>query len=322
VRMPDAGLQGQDAPRLRLVEEPDRSSNEPVFYLPQLDALRFFAFLCVFLLHTLPAIDVENHPGWWRTAALVGSTMERSGENGVELFFLLSSYLITELLTREKRKTGDIRLKMFYIRRILRIWPLYYFMVLLGLAIQPLSPAYRLTESSILSFLFFASNWHLMFHGFIWSPIYPLWTVSTEEQFYLIWPLAMRTLSRPTLLQLSAFAIIVVPLVAYRGKGFLWRTGTTESIVLLLFFPLGALLSMALKKHSAPLISWKALGMFSLGLACWLFGGIWARQYGPLIASSPSAALIGKSLIGAGTVLIFLAFLRSNPMIWPRNLLK
>jgi peptidoglycan/LPS O-acetylase OafA/YrhL len=131
----------------------------------------------------------------------------------------------------------------------------------------------------------------------------------------------MRTLSRRTLLRLSAVAIIVVPLLVYRGKGFLWRTGTTESIVLLLFFPLGGLLSMVLKKHSPPLPSWKALGMFLLGLACWLFGGICARQSGPMIASSPSAALLGKSVIGAGTVLIFLAFLRSNPMIWPKSVI-
>lgn len=316
--MHDAGLQGKEAVHLGSLEEPDSHIKEPRFYLPQLDALRFFAFLSVFFLHTLPSIDVENHAGRWQTATLVGSTIQRSGENGVELFFLLSSYLITELLTREKRQTGDIHLKMFYVRRILRIWPLYYFMVLIGLAIQPLSPNYHLPVSSILSFLFFVSNWHLMFHGFIWSPIYPLWTVSTEEQFYLIWPFAMRTLPRRALLLLSIVAIIVVPLLAYRGKSFLWRTGTTESVVLLVFFPLGGLLSMVLKKHSSPLPSWKWLGIFLLGLACWLFGGIWARQDGSMIASSPSAALLGKSIIGAGTVLIFLAFLRSNPMIWPK----
>ena len=323
--MPDAALHGGED-RLHLsspdwLEKPDRQTKEPRFYLPQLDCLRFFAFFAVFLLHTLPAIIVENHGGWWRPVALLGSTIERSGENGIELFFLLSAYLITELLTREKRETGDIHLKMFYIRRILRIWPLYYFVVLIGLLIQPLSPQFRLTQSSILSFLFFASNWHLMFHGFIWSPIYPLWTVSTEEQFYLIWPFAMRTLSRRTMLVVCTAIVIALPLISYNGKSFLWRTATTESVVLLLFFPLGGLLSMMLKKHSSPLPSWKALGIFFLGLLCWLIGGICARSSGPMIASSPSAALVGKSLIGLGTVLIFLAFLRCNPKILPQWLI-
>jgi peptidoglycan/LPS O-acetylase OafA/YrhL len=319
--MPGAVLQGGGTQLQELQSGQDARVKEPRFYLPQLDALRFFAFFSVFLLHTLPSIVVENHAGWGRPLALVGSAIERSGENGVELFFLLSSFLITELLTGEKRQTGDIHLKKFYIRRVLRIWPLYYFMVLIGLAVQPLSPQYHLTFPLLLSYLFFVNNWHVMLHGFTWSPIYPLWTVSTEEQFYLIWPLAMRTLSRRALLRISALAIIVVPLLAYSGKSYLWRTGKTESVVLLLFFPLGGLLSMVLKKQPSPWPLRRMLGIFLLGLVCWLAGGICARETGGMIASSPSAALLGKSIIGAGTVLIFLAFLRSNPTIWPKSII-
>jgi hypothetical protein len=85
--MPDAALHGGED-RLHLsspdwLEKPDRQTKEPRFYLPQLDCLRFFAFFAVFLLHTLPAIIVENHGGWWRPVALLGSTIERSGENGI-----------------------------------------------------------------------------------------------------------------------------------------------------------------------------------------------------------------------------------------------
>jgi hypothetical protein len=110
--MPDASLQNEGTLHLSSIEKPDRQNKQSRFYLPQLDALRFFAFFAVFLLHTLPGIVVENHSGWWQPVALVGSTIQRSGENGIELFFLLSAYLITELLTREKRETGDIHLKM------------------------------------------------------------------------------------------------------------------------------------------------------------------------------------------------------------------
>ena len=119
--MPDSGLQDKGTLQISSVKKPDRQNKQPRFYLPQLDALRFFAFFAVFLLHTLPAIIVENHPRQWQPLALVGGAIQRSGENGVQLFFLLSAYLITELLTKEKRETGDIHLKMFYIRRILRI---------------------------------------------------------------------------------------------------------------------------------------------------------------------------------------------------------
>jgi peptidoglycan/LPS O-acetylase OafA/YrhL len=316
--MPDSGLQDEGTLQISSIKKPDRQNKQPRFYLPQLDALRFFAFFAVFLLHALPAIVVENHPRQWQPLALVGGAIERSGENGVQLFFLLSAYLITELLTKEKRETGDIHLKMFYIRRILRIWPLYYFVVLIGLLIQPLNPNFHLTRSTVLTFLFFVSNWHVMFHGFLWSPIYPLWTVSTEEQFYLLWPFAMRIFSRRTLLLLCGFVILVLPLISYNGRSYLWRTGRTESIVILLFFPLGGFLSMALKKHSSPLPSWQALGIFLLGMACWLVGGICARQAGTLTAPSPCDALVGRSIVCVGTVLIFLGFLRCNPLIMPK----
>jgi peptidoglycan/LPS O-acetylase OafA/YrhL len=131
----------------------------------------------------------------------------------------------------------------------------------------------------------------------------------------------MRMFSRGTLLKISSFAIIVVPLLVYSWKNDFWRTGRTEWIVLLVFFPLGGLLSMVLKKQPSPSSSWKVGGLFLLGMACWLVGGICARESGGTIGSSPSAALLGKSIIGAGTVLIFLAFLRSNPTIWPKSII-
>src|SRR6185437_414892 len=76
-------------------------AKHPKFYMPQLDVMRFFAFLAVFILHCLPTVVVSSHSGRTRIIALLAETIESSGHNGVGLFFLLSSYLITELLTRE-----------------------------------------------------------------------------------------------------------------------------------------------------------------------------------------------------------------------------
>src|SRR5208283_1822558 len=94
------------------------------FYRPELDGLRFFAFFAVFSSHALTNYDSSSH-----VLNKLIETLRQTGDFGVDLFFALSSYLITELLLRELKKTGSLNIKAFYIRRSLRIWPLYFFFV-------------------------------------------------------------------------------------------------------------------------------------------------------------------------------------------------
>lgn len=98
------------------------------FYLPELDVLRFFAFLAVFLQHAFQHTPAFYYPGTHPDArgALV-AILAWSGGYGVDLFFVLSAFLITQLLLREQEVTGTLDVERFYIRRILRIWPLYFF---------------------------------------------------------------------------------------------------------------------------------------------------------------------------------------------------
>src|SRR5689334_23118723 len=97
-------------------------------YFPELDGLRFIAFLMVFLFHGgLPERMVAQVIG--RTAA---RALRENGGYGVQLFFILSGYLITTLLLREEARYGRVALRAFWIRRILRIWPLYYVLILIG----------------------------------------------------------------------------------------------------------------------------------------------------------------------------------------------
>src|ERR1700761_1323002 len=93
------------------------------FYRPGLDIVRFVAFLLVFVAHgLLGSIQKTTQTG----------AIARAGEFGVCVFFFLSSYLITELLLREKGVTGTVRVRAFYARRVLRIWPLYFAMIAAG----------------------------------------------------------------------------------------------------------------------------------------------------------------------------------------------
>jgi peptidoglycan/LPS O-acetylase OafA/YrhL len=90
------------------------------YYKPELDLLRLCAFLFVFFTHRLDLAPIDPAQYYW------GHHISLVGVFGVPLFFFLSAFLITELLTKEQDQFGKISVKSFYIRRILRIWPLYF----------------------------------------------------------------------------------------------------------------------------------------------------------------------------------------------------
>jgi hypothetical protein len=101
------------------------------FYQPELDGLRFYAFLGVFVFHTLPGQAVF-YRGLHLPLPWLWGAVAKSGGAGVDLFFALSAFLITSILLRERQTACGISLRLFYIRRILRIWPLYFAVISLG----------------------------------------------------------------------------------------------------------------------------------------------------------------------------------------------
>ena len=114
-------------------------------YFPGLNGLRFFAAMAVVVTH----IELVKHfmglPNLWGNhssniltlKSAVNTFVFEAGGLGVYFFFVLSGFLITYLLLVEKAKTGTIAVKKFYLRRILRIWPLYYLIVILGFFVVP-----------------------------------------------------------------------------------------------------------------------------------------------------------------------------------------
>src|ERR1700677_86398 len=173
------------------------------FYRPELDGLSFYAFLVVFACHSFPrerAFYGRLHlPVPWLWAAVI-----KSGAAGVDLFFALSAFLITSLLLRERQDTGGISLRLFYIRRVLRSWPLYFLVVALGIgAALPRANQSHLWYYDqslpwyyVAGYVLFVANWVTAIFGIPESVCSPLWTVSIEEQFYLVWPALMRMLER------------------------------------------------------------------------------------------------------------------------------
>jgi len=131
-------------------------------------------------------------------------------QSAVSLFFVLSGFLITYLMLEEQTSTGQLDVVRFYIRRALRIWPLYYLTALIGLLLIPelVSPSDALSRPpwpSMVLVLILLPN---LVSGL--GPIEHLWTIGLEEQFYLAWPWVVR---RPTALVRIAVGVILVKII-------------------------------------------------------------------------------------------------------------
>ncbi len=177
------------------------------FYRPELDALRFIAFLAVFVHHSLPKeANFYSERGLPQVVATFIATAANAGNFGVDLFFLLSSYLITTLLLREREAKGQIDIKSFYIRRILRIWPLYFLALAIGEAWQWIVPGDALSWQYVIAYMLLVGNWMHVFFGERSSIMLILWSVAVEEQFYLTWPALLRKINtRQTLIRFGSF---------------------------------------------------------------------------------------------------------------------
>lgn len=156
------------------------SLREQRTYLPALDGLRFFAFLLAFICH------MPVHPGHDSFLTF----LHEMGWIGVDLFFAIGTFIFVLLFTQEYDRRGTISVKHFLIRRALRIWPAYYIYLgglLLILALNGSLTTDHLTRSFYMAI--FADN--IMTAQYDYAPmrLMPLWTVSFEQQCYLVIPL-------------------------------------------------------------------------------------------------------------------------------------
>ena len=160
-------------------------------FFPNLDGLRFLAFFAVFLFHSFYTADSAIKK---TLLYQIPYQLTRFGHLGVNFFFVLSGFLITYLLLVEKTTNGRVAIGAFYMRRILRIWPLYFAVVLFGFVVIPLLRAqfgnYDLHETARPAyFLLFLANFNSIYYGSQTPTLSVLWSVAVEEQFYLVWPL-------------------------------------------------------------------------------------------------------------------------------------
>lgn len=291
------------------------SSMTDRYYRPELDVLRCIAFLFVFFNHCTDWAPIS------RAAHPFLHALSRVGWYGVPVFFLLSAFLIVELLRREREQTGTIRPGAFYARRVLRIWPLY-FVVFFGLAaLTPFMPGTGTTDPlAWLAFTLFSGNWYICLKGWLTAPISPLWSLSVEEQFYLAIPLLVRFGGMRALKITSAILIAIAYLWI---AGYAWRAEPgfssqwTNSFVQFQFFAAGALLALHLQGRTP---TWRLplrVLVLATALACWLAAFQWCGVLadGPFgwRAGDPHPSVIqsmaGWLLILAGSLLMLLGLL-------------
>jgi peptidoglycan/LPS O-acetylase OafA/YrhL len=166
-------------------------------FFPNLDGLRFVSFFVVFLYHSLLSILSYLKDASPRVYSVV-EFLFRHGNLGVNFFFVLSGFLITYLLIKEKEFTGRIHVPNFYVRRILRIWPLYYLCVIVGFIgfglLKKMTGEPVMENANPWYYIFFGANFDIM-HTWPEKPdallLSVLWSVAVEEQFYLTWPLIL-----------------------------------------------------------------------------------------------------------------------------------
>ena len=250
-----------------------------------LDGLRCLSILPVVWHHSTP----RPLPGIWG-----------KGPAGVDLFFCISGFLITTLLLREKTRTGSVALGAFYVRRALRILPLYYAVllayVLYAFLLSPTLPQRAHFFRSLPLYASFTANWFADF-GVVHPILFAFaWSLCVEEQFYAFWPWIVRWCSARSAL-LAMCALIVIDWCAERSAmgGYARRVITSFSAPI----GFGALLALAFSDRFAFDALYRLLGRrWSAPLALAAVFGLLFWPAAPLFVFQASlAALVGSCVI-------------------------
>ena len=242
------------------------SSGPAISHMPQLDGLRAFGVAAVVIHHArvFPANDL----------ALAG----------VKLFFAISGFLITSILLASRadavtRGTTMVSaFKRFYMRRTLRIFPLYYFVIGVALAIN-LEPA----RESWIWLVTYTYNFYQLQLGWFVANFAHLWSLAVEEQFYLTWPWIILLTPRKWLVPAIVTAVLLAPVSRY----LLYFSGTALATYLAtpIYFDLlglGALFALVMRGEASGL-TWRALripliALASLSLFLLVWGGAGVGQ--------------------------------------------
>ena len=299
-----------------------RAEEPRLRYLPAIDGLRALAVSAVFAYHA--------GIGW-----------ARGGFLGVDVFFVISGYLITALLLTDYRRTSRVRLLRFWRRRARRLLPA---MVLLLVGVSVAVPllasdqGYRL-RADVLAALGYVSNWRLIFEhqSYFQSLGRPpllqhLWSLAVEEQFYLLWPLVLalllkwrepRRLAGPILGLAALSAVLMAVLHDPTADPSRVYYGTDTRVAGILVGAALACIPLRWKTHPGPLPRSHRVALEAVGAA--VLWGLWlclsrVDQFDPLLYRGGflgAAVLAGAAIVIATHPRSWVATgLGARPLVW------
>ena len=182
------------------------------FRFKNLDSIRTLAFLSTFLAH---AFYTKSDAVLNSSAFQFVTRLRDTFSFGVPVFFVLSGFLISYLMLKEQESNGRFGLKQFYMRRILRIWPVFFIVIIFGFIIFPIFRTIILHDPYVESanwpyYISFLSNFDQMNQSTLpyGVGLGPTWSVSIEEQFYVFWPLLILLFKKKSFIIPIALTII------------------------------------------------------------------------------------------------------------------
>jgi len=286
---------------------------------PHLDGLRGIAILLVMVFHMVIMPAATPPDVWVRSAAAYGWV-------GVDLFFALSGFLITSILLRGRRRGGRGRfLWRFWARRALRIFPLYYGVLVLALVVlpqfdHPKAAAFQRIQGDELWYWLYLSNFSIAAAGAFRHGILDIsWSLAIEEQFYLLWP-AVVLLAPVRWLKWICLAGVGLSLAA---RAYMVQAGwhpiavyvhTLAHLDPLLLGALGAVLLQEGAARAARRLAWIFTGAGVLWLAALAAGG-------PGAAGTHPAYVPGLTALGAGFALLVVRAAGGAVPAWMSRLL-
>lgn len=206
-------------------------------YFSNLDGIRFSAALMVIVHHIEQLKNAFSIGSYWNN-----DIIRNLGKLGVILFFVLSGFLISYLLFKEEKEKSTINIKGFYIRRILRIWPLYFLIILLALFVLPSISILKIPQLEDLTthtklfkalpmYILFLPNLVLVVLGAI-PFCSQTWSIGAEEQFYLIWPVLNKVIKNKLVIIFGVFFtyLIIRYFLDFHNESILYRFWDTMPI--------------------------------------------------------------------------------------------
>ncbi|MBX3203897.1 MAG: acyltransferase [Labilithrix sp.] len=190
--------------------------------IPTLDGMRGIAVVLVLVFHfawTFPGDDPSAAAGFVDKVAVQLHAFMWSGWTGVDLFFVLSGYLITRGLVTDSKRALGTRMKMFWMRRVLRIFPLYYALIIVGTIV---TLAFGASWVPGLPYWLYMQNYTLAFDHEVMRWTAHFWSLAIEEQFYFVWPIVALTVPRrrliPLILALVFFTVALRAGLTFKGQ--------------------------------------------------------------------------------------------------------